>query len=240
MLNKILIVISSLLLCSCGGGGGSSNNAVIYSFVTPSVNSQSNYAVSTSDTLSNTINQSYIDKITSVNTDGSYSMLKYDPSNNTVLSGVVDYSIYATTITANNVGQITSVTYTPTNHSAVNCTYSPHNAAIPSPLSLGQTWSFDFVRSCNGVDNSFSVSGKFVASESISIPLGAFNSYKFQYSIIETMASGLTITDDVIVWTDASRVIPRFLKQTVNRTYSGGTPVSGSLTSQTTILQSYQ
>lgn len=240
MLNKIFMIISMLILCSCGGGGGGGNNSIIYRFTAPSIDAQNDYSVSTFDTMNNTTNLSFIDKITSVNSDGSYSLLTYDPYNNIIFSGLVDHSIYATTFTANNSGQILTSSFTPTGSSVQNCTYSPHNGNIPSPLSLGQTWSFDFTRVCNGVSISYAVNGAFLTNENIQIPLGDFSAYKFQYTVVGIFPSGINTTDVVTVWTDASKKVPLYLKKTVDRTYSGGTPEPGSLKNQTIILENYQ
>ncbi|MBV8665506.1 MAG: hypothetical protein JO269_03390 [Burkholderiaceae bacterium] len=247
-------VSASFLLSSCGGGGsggsGGPGNSVgtvpTYSFVAPVVGAQSLYAETIVDNLNNTLNRSLVYDVTAVNADGSFTHTESDPSNDSITSGSVTYTIYPATQNYNSVGQLTSTTVTPPG-SSTTCLYSPHAGGAPSPLSVGQTWSFAFTTNCTSMAGSTSQpsmvlaesqSGALVDMESITVPAGTFNAYKLQSTTTWTTAAGTTVTETTTNWRDASGYT-RSLKEVSTFIYSGAAPAQGSTVTEMQVLQSY-
>jgi hypothetical protein len=251
--NLILGLLAASFLAACGGGGGgsssngatsaTSNNgatAATYSFITPKLGAQSVYVNSLVDNLGNTINRTVVDNVTAVNPDGTFTLAWNDPSNSSITTDVVNHTFYPSTENYNSVAQALNWTVTPSTGSPVNCVASPHGSGAPSPLNAGQNWAFNYTSTCDASSSTSSTqSGTFVGTESIIVPAGTFNAYKFQSTITSTF-NATTTTASITQWRNAANADSRSLKTVVNYTYSGAAPPQGSLVSDTRGLQSYQ
>jgi hypothetical protein len=243
----LLGILAVTVLTACGGGGGNgtassdSSSATAFNFIPPKVGTELVFASTLVDNLNNTLNRTIIEKVTVVNADGSFTSAWDDPSGDTTTSGVVDLTQYPTTYNYNSAAQGLSLTVTPYTGSPYSCTLSPHGAGAPSPLSAGQTWAFSFTQVC-GSDSPLTITqlGTFVGTESVTVPDGTFNAYKFQSTLTYTDSSGTTVVQSITNWRNASDTDSRSLKEVVNYTYSGTAPAQGSLVSSTRILQTYQ
>jgi hypothetical protein len=177
-----------------------------------------------------------------VNADGSFSQYHYDPSGNSYTLGTVNHTIYPETINNNNVGQVISYTYTPYNGTPVTGTYSPHNAAVPSPLTIGQTWTINSTlnTTASTFTYSYSATGSFVGVESLTVPAGTFTAYKFQDVYTYLTSGGTLVTATGTMWKDATGTIPLYIKAIHTYTYSGAAPPQGSTVIDTSVLQSLE
>lgn len=241
--NLIFSLLAAAFLTACGGGSSSSSDSpttVTYSFITPKVGAQLVFANTLVDNLSNTINRTLVENITAVNPDGTFTTSWIDPSNNSITTGVVNHTFYPQTSGDNSVAQKLNLTVTPPTGSPTNCVFSPHAGGASSPLTAGQNWAFSFTDTCGASSPiAFTESGTFVGTESITVPAGTFNAYKFQSTTTYTLG-GTTTTESVTQWRNAANTDSRSLKLVINYTYSGTAPAQGSLVSSTRVLQSYQ
>lgn len=237
------ILFVSTLLSGCGGGSGTdapahTAAAVTYTFVHPKLGAHLVYAQKLIDNLNNTINRTMVQDVTAVNADGSFSVHEEDPSHNRIVSGSVDHSLYPTDYQYNASGQASSWVTTQSTGAAINCTVSQGYPGAPSPLTVGQAWTVNYVETC-GAGTALTQSGTLAGVETISVAAGTFSAFKFASTFTRTV-NGITRVETVNRWRDASGTDSRVLKATSVFTYSGGTPAAGVLVSETSELQSYQ
>jgi hypothetical protein len=241
--NSVIGMLSVACLTACGGGATSSGDTpgtVTYNFVTPTKGSQSIFVETMVDNLNNTLNRNLVENVTAVNSDGSFTSTEDDPSNDSSTTGTVDHTFYPTTYTNNSVGQVTNLATSNADGIAVNCIATPHLAGEPSPLAVGQNWAFSFTEACNSAaPTDLTQSGIFVDAESVTVPAGTFNAYKFESTIVYTL-NGTTVSRAVTHWVNASSTDSRTLKTVTDYAYSGTTPAQGSLVTDTVMLQSFQ
>ena len=95
----------ALGLAGCGGGGGNHAPPTTYEFVTPAVNFVRSYAQTITDDRNDTINESYQETVTSVNSDGSYVLLQEDTTGNSIVVDGTNYAVPTETIQVNNQSQ---------------------------------------------------------------------------------------------------------------------------------------
>lgn len=254
ILKSLVLVLLLLGLAACGGGSSNvsgnpnssgspnsnNNNAVTYTFVTPTLGGQVTYKNTLIDNLNNTLNRTFIRKITAVNGDGSFSYSNYDPSYNSYTTGVVNHTLYPEAINANSVGQTINVTYTPYNGSLTTVTYTPHSGGVPSPLTLGQSWTYSFTQAYSNSSTiiNYSESGSFIGTESITVPAGTFTAYKFQRVATYLRPDGVAVTETVTTWKNTSGTFSPFLKSVATYGFSGAAPPQGSTVSDTNELMS--
>ncbi|MGJ7916468.1 hypothetical protein ACI48D_13460 [Massilia sp. LXY-6] len=239
-------LLISTLLAGCGGGGGGGadapvrSSAATYTFVRPKPGAHLVFAQKLTDNLNNTINRTMVQDVTSVNADGSFTVHEEDPSHDRTVSGSVDQSLYPTDYQYNASGQPTSWVVAPSTGATVRCTLSQGNPGAPSPLTLGQAWTVNYVETCGtGAGTAFTQSGTLAGAETITVAAGTFSAFKFTSTVTRTV-NGTTRTETVTLWRDASGADSRALKSASVFTYSGATPPAGALVSETSELQSYQ
>lgn len=230
-------------LSACGGGSNSvpsASSTVTYKFITPINGSQSTFAETLVDNLNNSVNRNLLEKVTAVNSDGTFTTVEEDPSNDSIISGTVDHTFYPSTYIHNYAGQVTSLTTSNASGVAISCVASPNLAGAPSPLAVGQNWAFSFTETCNSAAPiDLTQTGTFVDAESVTVPAGTFNAYKFESTIVYTL-NGTTVTKLVTHWVNASSSDSRALKTITAYSYSGTAPAQGSLVSDTLLLQNFQ
>jgi hypothetical protein len=235
-----LVFISLSLLCACGGGGANSGSpagssaATNYSFVIPQLNSQRIYTESIIDNSSNTINLSYTDTVTAVNTNGTYVVLEADPNNNSTTVNGTTYAIQPDSITLNNSGQPLSSL---NNNTQIACTTSPHGAGPTYPIAIGNTWSINYTVTCgSNASTSYSQTGTVIDLESVTMPAGTYSSLKVQSAINFTDSNGTIHNQSFTTWRDSNT--GAVLKQLVVYTYSGTPLTHGYPVTNTVVLQS--
>jgi hypothetical protein len=236
----------STCIAGCGGGGGadqpasSGQAAVTYTFVRPKAGARLVYAEKLVDNRNNTVNRTIVESVTAVNPDGSFSVHEEDPSHNRIVSGSVDQSAYPTDYQYNAVGQPQAWVVTQFGGSTVQCAISQGSAGAPSPLTAGQGWAGNYTETCGaGAGTVFAQSGTFVGLDTVTVPAGTFSALKFSVTVTRTV-DGVTRTETVSRWRDASGTESRLLKSTSAFTYSGATPPAGAPVSESRELQSYQ
>jgi hypothetical protein len=236
---KFLALAAMAMLAGCGGGGnatGGSTATTTYDFVVPQVNSQRVYGETIVDNSSNTINESYTETVLQANADGTFEVLKEDPSNNSITFNGTTYSISPETFTNNRSGQPLSY-LTGGNH--VTCTYSPHGAGAPYPVSIGTSWSTNFTIACNATvpnTNSFQQTGSVIDVESVTVPAGTFSALKVESTLVWTDANGMIHNAAITNWRDAATGVS--VKQESTFTYGGTLSTNGYPISETIVLQS--
>jgi hypothetical protein len=239
-------LLVSTLLSGCGGGGGGGTDtpahtaAVTYTFMHPKLGEHLVYAQKLVDNLNNTVNRTMVQDVTAVNADGSFSVHEEDPSHDRIVSGTVDQSLYPTNYQYNASGQASSWVITQSTGATISCTVTQGYPGAPSPLTVGQAWTVNYVETCGtGAGTAFTQSGTLAGVETITVAAGTFSAFKFTSTFTRTV-NGITRTETVTRWRDASGTDSRVLKSTSVFAYSGGTPPAGTLVSATSELQSYQ
>jgi hypothetical protein len=241
------ILLVSTLLSGCGGGGGGSGTdaptrtaAVSYTFMRPKLGAHLVYAQKLTDNLNNTINRTMVQDVTAVNADGSFAVHEEDPSHDRTISGSVDHSLYPTDYQYNASGQASSWVITQSTGATITCTVTQGYPGAPSPLSVGQAWTVNYVETCGtGAGTALAQSGTLAGVETITVAAGTFSAFKFSSTFTRTV-NGITRTETATRWRDASGTDSRVLKSTSVFTYSGGVPPAGTLVSETSELQSYR
>jgi hypothetical protein len=76
--------------------------------------------------------------------------------------------------------------------------------------------------------------------ESITVPAGTFNAYKFQITLTGTLPSGTTVSQSTTLWRNAASTNSRMLKEVLTYNYSGTPPAQGTTVSVTHQLQGVQ
>ncbi len=237
-----LVVLGAALLAGCGGGGGSSKPSAAasitntYNFVTPALNSQRTYAKTIVDNSNNTINESVVDTISTVNVDGSFTIHTEDPNHNSITVNGTVYSVPTETTTVNNSGHETS--YSVLSNAPVTCTFTPEGPGPNYPFAVGDTWSSSWNLACgNNTPINFTQTGSVVDTESVTVPAGTFATFKLQSTISWTDAKGTTHTDSRTTWKDINSSHTT-IKELDSYSYSGTVPINGRAVTTTRILQS--
>jgi len=194
-----------LAAAACGGGGGGNNsNTTSYPFVVPAVGSQRNFSQTTVDNASNTVAETYSDKILAVNSDGTFVAQTFDPSGTVIVVNGVTYSIPTRTTTVDPSGRDLSYTFVQ-NSGAVSCVDNPNGAGPTYPVSVGAAWSSTWTLTCNAAAGvAYQQSGTIVDLESVTIPAGTFKALKLQSTVTWTSVSGTTVTETITRWRDSS------------------------------------
>jgi hypothetical protein len=236
-------LLISTLMAGCGGGGSSAadapahTSATTYTFVRPKLGAHLVFAQKLTDNLNNTVNRTMVQDVTAVNADGSFTVHEEDPSHDRTVSGSVDQSLYPTDYQFNASGQVNSWIVAYPTGATVKCTVTQGNPGAPSPLSLGQAWTVNYLETCGtGTGTGFAQSGTLAGVETITVAAGTFSAFKFT-SVVTRTVNGTTRTETVTLWRDASGADSRALKSTSVFTYSGATPPAGALVSTTSELQ---
>lgn len=234
----------SVALSACGGGGGSnSSNASVamptYTYVAPQAAAQQVYADTLLDNLNNTVNRTLAVTVTAASAGG-YTATRVDPSHDRVVSGVVDHTFYPTTVNYDAMGRDMNWVVTGASGNPVQCQVTGGQApGAPSPLTAGQAWTAAYAEVCGaGPGLAYTQIGTFVGIESVTVPAGTFNAYKFVSTTTWT-ENGRTTTQSISRWRDAAASASRVLKSVATFSYSGTAPPQGALVSETQLLQSF-
>jgi hypothetical protein len=238
------VILTPVLLAACGGGGGPANNQAVaapavpaYQFKAPQPGSHLAYAASLVDNLNNTLNRTVTVDVTAVNADGSFTDHEEDPSHDIVMSGVTNQTLYPTDYQYNPAGEPTAWTVAAPAGS-LKCTVSGGAPGAPSPLASGGSWNTSYAETCgNGPATNYTQTGTLAGIESVTVPAGTFQAYKFTATSTRTV-NGITRVETMTRWRDAAGSDTRTVKESSVFTYSGGTPPAGSLVQLTRQLQS--
>ncbi len=230
------VVAAAAFLSGCGGSSG--NDGVLYAFVPPTLNSLRVYSETIVDNENNTIDLSYTDSVTAINSNGTYSVLQEDPNHVSLVVNGTDYFIQTQTITVNNSGQELSYAYVDTAGAPLDCTFTPHGSGPDFPVAVGMTWTLNYTLACGAqAPVSYMQMGTVVDVESVTVPAGTFNALKLQSTLTWTDAQGTERTQTVTNWRDVLTSIS--VKQSATITYSGTLPTTGYAVSREIILQSH-
>ena len=236
--NLIAIVAATLMLSACGGGGaggaggagggGGNSQAATYTFVPPKQGQTQSYVYNITDIANATASYNYTETITQVNADGS-SLASWVPlqSSYSLGSNTTGY-LTSETDTYDASGDIT--VYAPNDGSNTDCTYIYAAGGRPSQLAQGQSWNDSYTYQCGANSQVQTVTGTFVGIESITVPAGTFNAYKFQYSgsypIANQTGANTSANYTMTLWLDTDPAGSRRLRMTTQYTYTGFTAPS--------------
>lgn len=247
----IATAIAALLLSACGGGGsgspglggGSNSQGVTYNYVAPKPGQTQSYVYNTTDIANDSGTYKYTETITSVNADNSY-IANWVPLQSTYpIGGNVSGSTTPETDTYNPNGEITRFAATGA-ASSNDCTYVYAAGGRPAQLSQGQSWNESYNYQCGQNSTVETITGTFVGVESVTVPAGTFNAYKFQYSgsypIVDQTAPNATASFTMTIWLDADPASVRRVRQTRQTTYSGFTAPGGYEATNDMQLTAYQ
>jgi len=232
-------------LGACGGGGGDPSTIAItntagttgYTAATPRAGTTATYAVTQVDNLGNTFNRSFVRTITSVFPDGTVATHWSDPLGSTLVSGTVNHTAFPTEYQLNSAGQDLSYTVTLPSGS-VTCTDMPHGDGPPAHLAMGEQWTNAYSITCGtNAPVAFTQTGQLIGVETVTVPAGTFTAYRLDST--RTWTSGaLTTTETVQRWVNTDPTQQTTLKISSNIAYSGATPASGALVSDSRTLLS--
>jgi hypothetical protein len=223
-----------VLVSACGGGDNAPPTT--YSFVTPQLDFQRSYAETVIDNSNNTINESYSQTVTDVNSDGSYVLLE-DPISAAVVVNGTTYSIPTETIDVSNQSQDTSYSQLEANGDTKICTYNPHGPGPGYPLTVGTTWTVQYTVTCGtSAPVAHTQEGNVLDVESVTVPAGTYTALKLQSTDTYTNASGTTITETSTNWRDIDTLFS--VKRSSTLVYSGTLQTDGYAVSEETQLQS--
>jgi hypothetical protein len=239
-------LVVSILLGACGGGGGDSGSGstvqaaatTTYQFVPPKAGAHLVYADQQTDTLNNSLNRTVDDDVTAVNADGTYTVHEEDPSHDHIVSGTVDQTLYPTDFQYGAAGQVVALTVD-NGTTVMHCAFQG-NVGAPATLAVGASWNTQYTETCDGgAGVTYTQSGTLAGVETITIAAGTFSAYKIVSTTTWTV-NGITRTESLTRWRDASGGDTRTLKFVRAIAYSGGTPAAGSEVTASRELQSYR
>jgi hypothetical protein len=235
-LSKFAAAAATAMLVTACNGGDNSVAPTTYNYVAPPVNFQRVYAETIIDNSNNTINESYSQSVTDVNSDGSYVLLQ-DPNSETVVVDGTTYSIPTETIDVNNESQDTSYSELNADGSVLTCTYSPHGPGPGYPLTVGATWTIQYTVTCGtAAPVTHTQNGNVLDIESVTVPAGTYTALKLQSTDTYTDANGTTITETTTNWRDVDTLFS--VQRNVTLVYSGTLPATGYPVSRQIELQS--
>lgn len=222
---RLLGWVLPFTLLGCGGGGsGAGTGPASYSFVTPALNAQREFARTIVDDAGNTIHLTELHSVTLVNSDGSYAEAVTDPTHTVITANGTSYSIIGQTLQYDSTGHVLASAQigVPT---AV-CTYAPRGAGPFFPLQVGESWVADYSMSCEAaVPVSFSQTGTVVDLESVTVPAGTFMALRLTSTLAWTDGNGTTHTQTISTWRDIASGFG--VKESVAESYSGNPVLVG-------------
>jgi hypothetical protein len=238
-MNRSTIGAATAIMVSvtaCGGGGGSSPPPTSYEFVVPQLNSVRDYSETYIDNFDNTINESYSQKVTDVNADGSYVLLQ-DPTSNVIIVDGTTYSIPTETIDVNNQSEDNSYSALESDGDVQSCTYDPHGPGPGYPLTVGAAWTIKYTVTCGtAAPVSHVQDGNVLDIEPVTVPAGTYNALKLQSTDTYTNAGGTTITETTTDWRDVVTLFS--VQKSSTLVYSGTLPTTSYAVSRVLQLQS--
>jgi hypothetical protein len=226
-------------LAACGGNSDTNTpgSGTSYPFVPPIVDSKRTYTETIVDNSNNTILVGYMVTVTAVAADGVITEEQQSTTEGGNTVNGTDYSIPTETITYNAFGREVGYTYPEPDGSEGSCTYAPYAGGPTPPLTVGQTWSINYTRICNGNPAiAYSQQGNVTAVESVTVPAGMFTALKLQSTITWTDLEGTTHLETATNWLDVATF--HSVKQAISYQDSGTLPTSGYAISREIVLQS--
>jgi hypothetical protein len=225
-----------MALAGCLSDGDSAPPST-YEFVAPTVGFERNYQEAIVDNENNTIDESFSENVTAVNSDGSYVVLQEDTTGSTPVVDGTTYSIPTETIQVNNESQDTAYTALEANGSVESCSYDPNGPGPGYPLTVGTTWTLTYTLTCGtSAPVQYTQSGNVLDVESVTVPAGTYTAIKLQSTISWTTAAGTTITETITNWRDIDTLFS--VRQDITRVYGGTLPATGYQVSATIQLTS--
>ena len=225
----------TVLAAACGGGGDS-GAPTTYDFVAPQVNFERTYSRTLVDNSNNTIDESYSQTVTAVNSDGSYVLLEEPISTPVVVDGTT-YSIPVETIDVNDQSEDTMYTALEANGDVSTCTYEPHGPGPGYPLNVGASWTLQYTVTCGtSAAVTHDQEGNVLDVESVTVPAGTYTALKLQSTDTWTTAAGTTMTQTSTNWLDVNTLFS--VQRTTTIVYSGTLPTTGYAVSEQTVLKS--
>lgn len=247
LLAAILALIAApILLAACGGGGVEAKNpepaaapVPPYQFKASRAGTHLEYAASLVDNLGNTLNRTVTEDVTALNADGSFTVHEEDPSHDIVHSGVTDQSLYPSDFQYNAAGQPTGWTIAAP-AGTVRCAVSGGTVGAPATLASGSDWNTSYTETCgSGAGVLYTQSGTLAGIESVTVPAGTFQAYKFVATTSRTV-NGVTQIETSTRWRDAAGSDSRMVKEAQVFTYSGAAAPAGAPLQQVLQLQSFR
>jgi hypothetical protein len=208
-----------------------------YEYVAPPVGFARNYRQTIIDNEGNTINETFSETVTTVNSDGSYVVLQEDTTGSSPVVDGTTYTIPTETIEFNNESQETSYTALEANGTVESCTYDPNGAGPGYPLTVGNSWTLTYTLTCGtAAPVEYTQTGNVLDVESVTVPAGTYTAIKLQSTISWTTASGTSITQTITNWRDIDTLFS--VQQNITRVYGGTLPATGYEVSETIQLTS--
>jgi hypothetical protein len=218
----LLTFIFSVSLASCGGDSDApSYDAKSYGFVPQALHTQRVYQETIVDNQNNTIDISYTDTVSAVNSDGTYAVVQSN-AGPVVIDGV-NWAVRNETQQHNNLGQMTGYSYVNPKGETVTCTATPHGEGPDLPLTVSMTWSIDFQVNCSdGSQVAYEQNGGVSDIESVTVPAGTFMALKVMSLLSWTDAQGTERFQNITNWRDT--VTMASVKETVTVGYAETLP----------------
>jgi hypothetical protein len=208
-----------------------------YNFVAPAFGFERDYQQSIVDNEGNTIDETFSQTVTAVNSDGSYVLLQEDTSGSSPIVDGTLYTIPTETIQVNTESQDTSYTELESNGSTESCTYDPHGPGPGYPLTVGNSWTVTYTLTCGtAAPVQYTQTGNVLDVETVTVPAGTYTAIKLQSTISWTNANGTSITETITNWRDIDTLFS--VQQNITRVYSGTLPTTGYEVSETIQLAS--
>jgi hypothetical protein len=193
-------------------------------------------ATTYTDSQDNKVDESVQETVTAVNPDGSYTLSSSDPSGNDVTVDGITYRYDPRVSSYDSNGRVTGYTVVhPTG--TVSCQYSDFSAARPSPLHVGDSWSYTYTFTCSDQGPvQYTVAGQVLSAESVTVPAGTFDALKISDTVSWTSTTNEHVVESNTRWVDPANAFFTLQTQT---TYarSGNVPAT-YVTAATTQLQS--
>ena len=240
------LIASLVLLTACGGGGdgsgGGGTSGVSYKYTAPVQGQTQTYSVQVTDVAGHSATYTYMDTITQVNADGSYSNSDKILSGGTYTLDGANYVQDPSSANFDSAGRIIhyeDATLTPPQ--ICNDTY-PQDGR-PSVVAQGQSWDWTQLVSCdNGAYQATqTLTTTFEGIESVTVPAGTFNAYKFlEIEKASSATDPAVYTYTTTNWINASATDSRLLKSTSQTAVSGGTMGASEIQASVMTLTAYQ
>lgn len=247
--HPIAMLATALLLSACGGGGGGGGGEsaapqpVTYTFVLPTLGQSQTYTMTETNFDKRSATYGYTEAVTQMPGDGTYQET-WTPSQSSLFFDGTSRGFDIEKDTYDNKGQETQYGHYYNGSLDLTCNYAYANGGQPATLTQGQAWVNTVTSSCGsaGTPSTYTANATFLGMESVTVPAGTFNAYKFQYVIttLYPQTAGASNTQTTTEWRNASPTDTRFLKSHFEYTFSGITPQPTDNATIDTVMTSYK